>query len=175
MRRFLPVLFLLLLPFQAQALSFDLTFSADEIRDKVGQAMPLVRDYKGVGVSLAQPSVTLDGQTQEIAVGAVGTALVSGMPLGSFTAAVAGKLRFDAEQGAFYLDQPRLAEFHSPGLSPLYEKTVKVVAGALLTDWLTKHPIYTLKEDSLKEKLLKATLEEVVVEDGQLRVRLKLM
>ena len=90
-------------------------------------------------------------------------------------AKIKGGLSYDKEKGAFFLNDPTII---SIGLEKFPEKSTSKIQKLLqlaLTKAFSIYPVYKFKDDNLKHKLAKATLESVEVKNEKLLVALNIL
>ena len=79
-----------------------------------------------------------------------------------------GSLSYDAEKGAFYFHNPKGVTIEIDQLPEHFSPKVKELTQSAMTKATENRPIYTLKDDDLKQKLAKSVLKSVVVIDEKL-------
>lgn len=84
--------------------------------------------------------------------------------------AVAGKLRYEPTEGAFYLDRAEVTAARFPDLPPARQKPVAELASGLLAESLRTTPIHRLDERDARQSLARLVLRDVRVRDGKLVV-----
>lgn len=86
------------------------------------------------------------------------------------TLAFSGKVRYVAQDGDFFLDDIEIDRFDLTGVPAHYTEILRSRGPALLRGVLSTRPIYTLKGDSTKERLVLLAVRDVRVVNGKLRV-----
>lgn len=81
-----------------------------------------------------------------------------------------GNLRYNAEQGAFYLDNIQLESLSSEKLSNWQLIGIKASLPSLLNQLFQWQPIYRLDENKKEEKLAKKALKDVKIDQQKLLV-----
>jgi len=89
-------------------------------------------------------------------------------------ATVTGSLRYEHDEAALYLDEPRIAELHVGDLRPETAERVRAAAEPVVRGALRLFPIYRLERRSLRERAAEHVLRSVIVRDGRLHVELGL-
>ena len=84
-----------------------------------------------------------------------------------------GSVRYERNEGAFYLDEPKLRELEIKRVPAQLNKEIAKIAEGALVKALQRYPLYRLNESDNKQKMAKAMLESVKVEDQQLLIKLK--
>jgi hypothetical protein len=118
-----------------------------KLQDKLIAPITLLKIFN---VSLSQPVIKLDGQTERMS--ATLDALVSN-PLSralSGKAAISGKLRFDPASQSVLLTDARIDALNIDGLGGRYSELLTLLGAKLGSELLNDLPLYTLKSDDLK-------------------------
>ncbi len=152
--------------------SFTMELSEAQLQQTIASVMPLENTKFFVTVNLADPKIELQAGSDEISISSRVSARIPGDLQGSGFGRISGKIHYDAQQGAFYLQQPRLREFHIDNLPAAYAAEVRDIAQSILQSTLVDQPVYTLNDANLKERLTRASLKSVKVKDGKLLVEL---
>ena len=154
----------------AMALSYTLEMTEAEIQQKVSAMMPIEKKILFGTVKLFDPKIALVKESNEIAVATeIRVNLVGGLSV-SGTTKVKGQIRYEAKAGEFFLKDSTLEEFVIEKLPEKYHHAVKVAVEKMMQKVLSKKPVYKLKDDNLKHKLVKAVLQSVTVKDEKLVV-----
>jgi hypothetical protein len=80
------------------------------------------------------------------------------------------KIRYDAQAGAFFLDDLNVVEFSTDGKLGELETLVKTQGDLIIGTLLRTTPVFTLKNDSREQQIAKAVVRDVKIADGKLRV-----
>jgi len=97
----------------------------------------------------------------------------SGRPLIGSLAFSSG-IRYAPQQGQFFLDAPLIERVVLPGIPQRQtEKVRESVAGAL-SEFLSRTPVYTLKDDDVRQAAARLVLQEVRVDGKELVLRMGL-
>lgn len=173
MARFLLFCMLLLQGQAVMALTYTLEMTESEIQQKVSAMMPVEKKKVFGTVTLSDPVVTLVNGSNEIAVAfKIKVRLVGGYTV-SGKAKIKGAIRYEAAAGEFFLRNSKLEEFTIDKLPETYHRDVKGVVEMMMQEVLLEYPIYKLKNDNLKHKLVKAVLQSVTVTNQKLVAVLK--
>lgn len=86
------------------------------------------------------------------------------------TLAFSGKVRYVAQDGDFFLDDIEIDRFDLTGVPAHYTEILRSRGPALLRGVLSTRPIYTLKGDSTKERLVRLAVRDIRVVNGKLRI-----
>lgn len=97
----------------------------------------------------------------------VSTAGGDAVPLGTLT--LSSGLRFDAGQGAFFLDQPRIDRFRQTGTGEDLSPGSRDLLNAWLSSYAANQPVYRI-EPELASALGGVQVESAAVENGRLVV-----
>ena len=84
--------------------------------------------------------------------------------------AFSAKLRYVPYQGDFYLDDVQIDDLALSGFPPEYAEVVKSRGPGAIRRALEGHPVYSIKGDTAKEKLIRFAVRDVRVVGGKVRV-----
>jgi hypothetical protein len=120
-------------------------------------------------VTLSAPKVALAEDSERIGLAAdvlvtLGRRQIPGK------VAFSGTLRYVQYQGDFYLDDVRIDELALSGFPPEYAEIVKSRGPGAMRRAVEGHPIYSIKGDTAKEKLIRFAVRDVRVTGGKVRV-----
>jgi len=85
-------------------------------------------------------------------------------------ALVAGQIRYAADTGEFFLDQPKVADVAIAGLPESLRTTAEEVIARFAEGYLATAPVYRLKQGDFKQSLAKLVLKSVRTRDGRLDI-----
>ena len=181
MRRFLPVLALLLLPLLAACstvgtalLGRDIAFTAPQLQSQLNRNFP--RDYSKLGglvsLSLLNPRLSLTGGGRlqlefDLGVGAMGGQ--SRSPSGRF--ALQSGLRFDTRTLGLHLDRPEIVSVDVPKLGGAMNDTARSMLNSWLLDYARQEPVYRLDQTALG-RLASRRIQRVDIDPGTVTLRL---
>jgi hypothetical protein len=147
------------------------TVSAKQLTSEAAARFPQRRCLLGLAcVTLADPQVRLRNEDPRIFLSARASPDVGAQPLGDGRIELAGKPRYDAAQGAFFIDAPEILSLEFPGLPPAYVAPAVELTRGVLIDYLRQTPIWVLDERDAQQALARLALREVKVQGGVLRV-----
>lgn len=156
----------------SQALSYTLEITEQELQEKVSAMMPMEKKKFFVTVIVSNPQVDLIEESNEIGVFVNIEAIAPGGVKGAGSAKIIGTLSYDKEKGAFYLNNPKIISMDINKMPEKISPKIQQVSQLALTKALSKYPVYKFKDDNLKHKLAKATLESIEVKNEKLLVTL---
>ena len=162
---------LLISIFSLNVSAFEYSISKQEIQKSVDKAMPIQKNImigklemqKGtVGLLPKQDALIIDIQFS--------VDLFEKLYQG--TAQVQSGVSYDSESGTFYLKELKMNAFDIDKLSPDLIKQIKnIVKNSLNSsvgkEQLAKNAIYTIGNENVKEKLLKATLKGLEIRKNE--------
>jgi hypothetical protein len=156
----------------ASALTYTVNISQQELQSKVEALMPIEKTKLFVTVVLSNPIIDLAESSNEI--GLFSRILISapGGLGGQGAIKLTGSLLYDADQGAFFLNNPQIQSIESKDVAAKHLDKVQQIAQLALEQYLSAKPIYRFKDNNMKHKLAKAVLQSVTVENQQLVVEL---
>lgn len=174
MRRTL-ALVLLLCCWGANAFSYTLELTEAEIQARVDALMPLEKKRFFITAILRHPEIDLIGETNRIRLTAdvelKAPRNVSGAGRVSFSAS----LRYDARTGSFHLDDLRVDGLEVAGVSESHIPRATRVLQFVARKYLAAKPVFTLKDNDVKQQLARSALKSVEVQGDVLTVELGLL
>ena len=163
-------LLLLVVP-PADAEQRTYSVSAAQLTREAALRFPQRRCLLGLAcVTLSDPQVRLRNGDPRLFITTLASPDVGAQPLGEGTIEVAGKPRYDASLGAFFIDEPEILRLDFPGLSPPYVAAATELSRGLLVDYLRQTPVWVLDEGDAQQALARLVLRKVEVRDGALRL-----
>src|SRR5690554_8100272 len=76
---------------------------------------------------------------------------------------VDGKLRYQRSNHSFYIDDPRITEFHFADLPTVFKPQVQALVEDVLAKAVTDYPLYTLSDKSFEESMAKMMLKSIEI------------
>jgi hypothetical protein len=146
-------------------------FSQAELQAKLAQRFPV---EKCAPLNLAcfmvrEPSLTLKNGSDRIDVATRFALRVGGREYPG-SASFTTKIRYDAQAGAFFLDDVTIVDFSTEGRLGELEAIVKTRGDVIIGTLLRTTPVFTLKNDSREQRIAHSIVRDVKVVDGKLRV-----
>lgn len=87
---------------------------------------------------------------------------------------MSGKVRYSPEQGAFYVEDPRVRTLKIDRLPDPWAGKTRAATEWAMKELLRERPVYTLRPTDVKQAAAKLLLKDVRVAGGKLRVTLGL-
>lgn len=156
----------------AEAFSYTLEITQEDLQLKISAMMPMEKKKFFITVVLSEPKVDLSVGNNEIGVFSHVEVIVPGGIKGTGTATITGSLSYDPDKSEFFYKDPNVVSLNVDGLPPKYLPNAKKIAQLAASKYLSARPIYKLKDENLKLKLVKAVLQSVKVENDLLLVEL---
>ncbi len=156
----------------AMAFSYTLEISEEELQEKVSNMMPLEKKKYFVTVILSNPEVSLANGNNEIGVFSHVKVIAPGGIQGSGKVKITGSLRYDADKGEFFFNDPQIVNLEVGDVPEKYLPNIKNIAQSVVGKVLATRPVYKLKDDNLKHKLAKSVLQSIKIENSRLLVEL---
>jgi hypothetical protein len=156
----------------AFAFSFTKEFTEPELQQKVEAMMPLKKKKFFVTVIITEPKLDLIEGSNEFGIQANIEAIAPGGLKGNGSTNITGSISYVPDEGAFYMDNPTIVDLKINGIPDKYQPKIRKLAQITISKILSSRPVYKLKDDNLKHKLAKATLDSVLVENEKLLVTL---
>ena len=159
----------------ANALTYTVEISEAELQEKIEKLMPIEKKKFLVTVTLSDPDVDLTVGEYQIGLFSNVHVHAPGGVKGKGEVKIVGALRYDAENGQFFFDNPKIEQLSSENIPPKVLPTVKELAQLSVSKYLETKPVYKLSDEKLKHKLAKAMLQSVKVEDNHLLLKLSVL
>lgn len=147
-----------------------LTFSEAELQQRLQAITPIERQTMLAKVVLTDGKLHLLDKENEISVTAFLDVTALGSVHGSGVVTVQGSLSYNANEGAFYLHNAKITQLKVDQLSQDAVTQIKPLVQDLVTQSLQSRPIYQLKDNDMRQALLKASLKRIEVKQQTLRV-----
>lgn len=146
------------------------------LEQKLAERLPLTQRYPLVSVTMAQPRVHLseDSERVDFGLNMTVTTNTSGSQLLGAQIDVSSSLRYDAERGAIFLDQPVMDKMVVQGLDDRRTAMAQVALEAAMTSYLAQQPIYTLNASDARQRVARMAVRDIKVDKGVLVVILGL-
>ena len=156
----------------ANAFTYTLEITEQELQDKVAAMMPLEKQKRFYTVVISDPKIDLIKKTNEVGVSAKLDAVILGSLKGNGRARIEGSIEYRPEQGAFYLRDAEIVSLDIEKVPKDYNAVIKRVTQKALVKLLARNPVYKFKDDDLKHKLAKSVLKSVQVKGKHLAITL---
>ena len=171
---------LTLLSQMAMALSYTLELSEEKLQNEVSAMMPMVKKNFFFTVTLSDPKIELIEGRNEISIFThVDVVALKGIQKSgirtSGTTKIIGSLSYQAETSEFFFQNPTIEELEIKKVSDEYVFIIKAIVQRIARKMLVTQPIYRLKDNNFKDKLAKAMLQSVSVENKKLVLELTLL
>lgn len=170
--RILLALFLMASSQLAMAFSYTLEISEEELQEKISKMMPMEKKKYFVTVILSNPDVNLADGNNEIGVFSHVKVIAPGGIQGTGKVSIVGSLRYDADKGVFFFNDPEIVNIEVDDVPEKYLPNIKNIAQSVAGKVLATRPVYKLNDDNLKHKLAKSVLQSIKVEKSKLLVEL---
>ena len=159
--------------------TYTIILTEEQLTEKLNQKFPFEKTYLFVlTLTFTDPKLVLEEGSNRIGLGCnVETALKietdkesPGYLRGS--AQLSGVLRYEAAEGAFFLDEPRVDQLSITGLPSKFSDKVNSAAGKAVKEFLSRAPLYRLKPTDVKKAAAKLVLRNVIVVDKKVVITL---
>lgn len=150
----------------------ELRFTAQQLQHKLAERMPIHKPYGPLELTLQDPRVRLsEGSARIQARMQVTVAVPSlGRSWQGDVEASSG-LRYEAAEGAFYLNAPAIERISAPGMPERYATLAGQAASSALQRFYALRPVHVL-EPTAKGLATRMLLREVHVHNGALVAKL---
>ena len=164
-------------PFLSYAkLTYTLEYTTEELQEKITPLFPYTIQRPFITLLLSNPVISLkEGQDH------IGFKITLQLQFRNVTSPngimeITGKLRYEATQGALFLDETQIQSLEIQGISPpILSQITQLLNAPQFQEHLSKRPIFSLKEDNTKHQLAKLFLKAVLVKNGKLILELELL
>ncbi|NOX43996.1 MAG: DUF1439 domain-containing protein [Gammaproteobacteria bacterium] len=168
------ILFINLLTLSGIANAFTLEFTEAEVQEKISAMMPLERKKLFLTMIIRDPIVKFLKNPDKVSVMANIEASVPGGMTGTGNVNIVGSLSYNKEEGSFYLKDPIINEMHIDKIQNKYQSTIKDLAQKVVVNVMSTRSVYKLRDDNVKHKLAKSTLNSISVSNQKLIVEFNL-
>ncbi len=148
--------------------AFTLEFTEAQLQEKIEAMMPIKKKKLFVTVIISNPVIRLLKESNRLAVKADISADALGASKGTGKIEITGSLLYNAKKGTFHLKNPKIESMYIDDVPDMYQAKIKNLAQSAIIKTMAARPVYKLKEDNLKQKLAKASLKSILVNDGKL-------
>jgi len=149
-----------------------LTFTADDLQQKLAGRFPLREKLPFTTITFRDPRVVLADGSDRIGLRITADATAAGGKELSGSLLLDGALRYEPQEGAFYFDGARVQEMAVQGLSDDARRQIQTVASLLINLYLSHVPVYRLNPEDIRQALAKTFLKSVSVRNGRLIVEI---
>lgn len=156
--------------FSQAPLSFEykLEFNQTDIQTRINTMLPIKKETFVAVVTLDQAKVRLLENTDQIALDAeLFVTSIAGINAQG-QVSLQGSITYNSQQGAFYLNQAKITVLDIDKVPKEFIPQLKELAQSGLNQTLSKKPIYILKEDDMRHKLVKASLKSIEIKNKKL-------
>lgn len=155
--------------------SHTVEVSQQELQQQLDAMGTLQHKEPLISVIISHPTIELQQDSSKIGLkGDVETVLLGSMKANA-NLHVRGNIRYNPEQGAFFMTDIEVVSLQSAQIPPQQISNVKRIVQNLLNPVLQQQPVYILKDDNLQEQLAKAVLKDVTVNNGKLLLTLSVL
>lgn len=156
----------------ANAFTYNMVITEQELQKKVSAMMPLEKQKRYYSVVISDPEVELISETNEIGLFANLDLVILGNMKGAGRANIKGTISYDAKKGAFFFRDAKIVSLSIDQVPQQYEPMIKKLIQKALGKVLAKNPVYKFKDDNIKHKLAKSVLKSIEVKDDRLLITL---
>lgn len=147
-----------------------ITLSAAQLTSQLRLRFPQRNCLLGLAcVTVIEPTVTMAPGDQRLFVDAQVKPELGAQALAAGSIELAGKPRYDAIKGAFFLDEPVVSKLRFPDLAPTQAATAAELTRSLLVEYFRQTPVWVLDERDAQQAMVRLVLRRIAVEDGTLR------
>lgn len=155
---------------------YSIRLTEPVIQTKLAEKLPITKTYLLIfQLTLSNPRVQLNNGSSSVNAGLDVVLNITigenSKPLGG-TVDVSGGIRYAAENGQFFLTNPKIENVEIQGIKPKYTNKVNASVTKFLNEYYEKNAIYTLKSSDKKQAVAKMILKNVIVENKELVITL---
>lgn len=154
--------------------TYTLEITEQELQEKIQHKMPIQKKKFFVTVTLSDPKVALLLGKDRIDVESNIDALLPGGVTAKGRGNIEGRVEYLPQSGEFYFVDPQVISLAVDNVAAKHQETIRKVADFAAKSALKRLPVYRFKDNNLKQKLAKAVLKSVHVENGRLLLELGL-
>lgn len=156
------------------AFEYTLEFSEAEIQSRINAMLPVKKETFVVNVVVNEAKVNLLEHTDQIALASklFVTSMAGINSQGEVK--LQGRIAYESEKGAFYLHDLQVVTLDIERVPADFLPTLQQLVQSGLSQVLSKHPVYVLKNDDIRQQLLKSSLKSITIEDHKLKATLGL-
>jgi hypothetical protein len=147
----------------------NVVLGAEQLERELTKSFPVKREASVLFMELADPKVQLQSGSEKVGLTLRASVGVAVLRLEGLLT-VRGKLRYQSDEGLFFLDAPEVVSFEVPGLPAANQPQVFGLVSDVTQTFLPTVPIHRVEKNSSARMLLKS----VKVEDGRLIAELGL-
>ncbi len=147
----------------------NVVLGPEQLERELAKGFPVKREASVLFMELAEPKVQLEGGSDKVGLKLRASVGVAVLRLEGVLS-VRGKLRYQSDDGVFFLDAPEVVAFEVPGLPTANQPQVFGLVTDVAQTFLPTVPIHRVERNNSARMLLKA----VKVEDGRLIAELGL-
>lgn len=156
---------------------YQLRISAEQIKEKLSERLPLTKSYLVIfQLTLDHPRVVLEPGSNRIAIGLDATLMTQGNAAKSLsgTIDVSSGIKYIAQEGAFFLTEPRIDKIDIQGLSGKYMTKLHMFLEGVMAEYYQTHPVYKLNASETKQATARRVLKDIVVDGREVVIKLGL-
>ncbi|MDH5737637.1 MAG: DUF1439 domain-containing protein [Gammaproteobacteria bacterium] len=154
------------------SMGYTVKISESQLQEKVSAMIPMERKKYFVTVVIDNALVKLSEDDDSISLENSLSVIAPGNVSGTGKIMIKGAVRYEKEEGAFYLDRLEVISLESPDIPTALLPKVKNIVQIAAAEWMEKHPIYRLQDGNLKHSIAKSFLKSVSVENGELVIEM---
>lgn len=156
----------------ATAMNFIVQLDEAQLQRKVERMFPVTHADPLYQVELAQPRVLLREGSDRIGLRLDVAGTVAQQLSLSGRGTLEGRLRFEPESGAFYLDEAELKELDIDGMPEQYTSELRGLAQHRAREALRTRPVYVLGQSGEEKTLMGREIKAISVRQGKLIIEL---
>ncbi len=158
----------------AWSLSYTLNLSESELQSALDKKQPFTKKKVLYKLNLQKAELDLHESENRLSLSSeFSFSTLASEPVKG-ECRLSGRLVYKAKQSSFYLQDVELNSLRIDGISDKQLAKMSPVADLALKKLIASRALYTLKEDDIKQKLAKASLDSVKVNNKSLQLQFSL-
>ena len=154
--------------------AYTIEITESQLQAKVAAMMPMQKKNMFVAVTLSDPKVDLLSESNEIGLFTHIEVIALGSLKGSGRANIAGALRYEAEAGEFFIQDPKLISLEVDNVDKKFIPKIRDFVQLAITQAMSVYPVYRFNEEDIQQRFAKGALKSVVVDQEKLWVTLSI-
>lgn len=160
------LIFITTLLLSVNSFAQDIAFSKQVLQAELEKNMPVIEQQGLFSITLNKPELDLLADQQRLSVRSHVIVKTAFGTENHGHIKVNGKLRYQAEDHSFYVDDPRLVEFNFNDLPPSLQPQVQALLEDIIADAVVKRPVYTLSDKNFEENMAKMMLKSILIKEN---------
>jgi len=152
--------------------SYTMKISANTLEKNMIGQFPIKKDLSIGKISLTNPKVSLKNTKNKMVTGLNFAYKPPFFKEQKGKLYLSGKIKYDKNKRAFYLIQPEInsMEFNNKSLASMLPSNIKNILNTIVAEIFKQYPVYKIKSDDMKAKIIKRSLKKTDIKNGNLEL-----